>query len=248
VKVDDVIKYSDLVSAEGANLQKGMNYRRTKTYSVFLMSVRPGAPYADAIDPVTDALIYEGHDVPRSTETPIPKLVDQPLTTPGGGWTENGKFFRAAKDFKSGLRKKPELVKVYEKIKAGIWSYKGFFELVDAKIVHDGKRNVFKFHLIPVEKKPFGRIVELPHTRLIPTHVKVEVWKRDGGKCVQCGSAENLHYDHDIPFSKGGSSLTAENVRLLCAKHNLEKSDKIMSVLLWIWIGANAVSNLHGKS
>jgi hypothetical protein len=28
VKVDDVIKYADLVSAEGANLQKGMNSRR----------------------------------------------------------------------------------------------------------------------------------------------------------------------------------------------------------------------------
>jgi hypothetical protein len=240
VKIDDVIKYSDLVSAEGANLQRGMNYRRTKAYSVFLMSIRPGAPYADAIDPATGALIYEGHDVPRSTENPIPKLVDQPLTTPGGGWTENGKFFRAAKDFKSGLIKKPELVKVYEKIKDGVWSYKGFFELIDAKMVHDGKRNIFKFHLIPVEKKPLGRIVELPHTRLIPTHVKVEVWKRDGGKCVQCGSTENLHYDHDIPFSKGGSSLTAENVRLLCAKHNLSKGDKIMGVLPWVFVGASA--------
>lgn len=45
----------------------------------------------------------------------------------------------------------------------------------------------------------------------------------------------NLHFDHDIPFSKGGSSLTAENVRLLCAKHNLEKSDKILSIAPWIF-------------
>ena len=236
------------MSAEGANLQKGMNYRRTKAYSVFLMSLRPGAPYADALDPTTGALIYEGHDVPRSTENPIPKIVDQPLTTPSGGWTENGKFFRAAKDFKSGLCKKPELIKVYEKIKDGIWSYKGFFELVDAKMIHDGKRNVFKFYLIPVEKKPLGKIVELPHTRLIPTHVKVEVWKRDGGKCVLCGRTDNLHYDHEIPYSKGGSSLTADNVRLLCAKHNLEKSDKIMSILPWVLAGTTVCSNIHGKS
>ena len=112
----------------------------------------------------------------------------------------------------------------------------------------DGKRNVFKFYLRPVEKKAFGKIIELPHTRLIPTHVKVEGWRRAGGKCVQCGSTENLHYDHDIPLSKGGSSLTIDNVRLLCAKHNLQKSDKIMSVLPWVWVGTTTLSHLHSKS
>ncbi|MFZ0452734.1 MAG: hypothetical protein WCE54_04390 [Ignavibacteriaceae bacterium] len=38
---------------------------------------------------------------------------------------------------------------------------------------------------------------------MIPTSVKVEVWARDKGRCVLCGSTENLHYDHDLPFSKG---------------------------------------------
>jgi hypothetical protein len=248
LKPDDIISYHDVVHAEKATVQKGMNYNLGKGYSVFLMSVRKGAPYADAFDETTCTLIYEGHDVPRSSGVTDPKTVDQPMTNPGGTWTENGKFYRAATDYKTGMRKTPELVKVYEKIHSGIWCYKGFFELVDAKIVTDGKRNVFKFFLRPVEKKAFGKVVELQHTRLIPTYVKVEVWKRDGGKCVQCGATENLHYDHDIPFSKGGSSLTADNVRLLCAKHNLQKSDKIMSVLPWMWIGANTVSNLHGKS
>lgn len=56
-------------------------------------------------------------------------------------------------DFKSGLRSKPELIKVYEKISRGIWSYKGFFELVDAEIVSDGTRKVFKFQLRPVERR-----------------------------------------------------------------------------------------------
>ena len=110
-------------------------------------------------------------------------------------------------------------------------------------MVSYGRRKVFKFHLKPVERKPLGRVVELPHTRLIPTHVKVEVWQRDGGKCVLCGSVENLHYDHEILFSKGGSSLAVENVRLLCAKHNLEKSDKIMSVLPWIGVGTMAIQS-----
>jgi 5-methylcytosine-specific restriction endonuclease McrA len=104
---------------------------------------------------------------------------------------------------------------------------------------------VFKFFLKPVEKKSFGRVVELPHNRLIPTPVKVEVWRRDGGQCVECGSKKNLHFDHDIPFSKGGSSLSAANVRLLCAKHNLEKADKILCLGPWILAGASAVSHVH---
>jgi hypothetical protein len=98
---------------------------------------------------------------------------------------------------------------------------------VFASAVSDGKRKVFKFSLKPVENKAFGRVVELPHNRLIPTPVKVEVWRRDRGQCVQCGSSKNLHFDHDIPFSKGGSSLTAANVRLLCAKHNLENQIRL---------------------
>lgn len=69
--------------------------------------------------------------------------------------------------------------------------------------------------------------MEISHTRIIPSEVKKEVWKRDGGKCVKCGSAENLHFDHELPFSKGGTSLTSNNVRLLCMKHTLKKSAKI---------------------
>jgi hypothetical protein len=54
--------------------------------------------------------------------------------------------------------------------------------------------------------------------------------------------------DHDIPFSKGGNSLTAANVRLLCAKHNLEKSDKILPIAPWIFAGAAAVGQISVDS
>jgi HNH endonuclease len=245
MEVDDIFGYDKLVAAEKANLQAGMNYREGKHYSIVLMSVRKGAPYADAIDPVTGMISYEGHDVKEVVGGPDPKAVDQPITNPSGSPTENGKFYRDAMDFRIGKRKKAKLVKVYEKITKGIWSYKGFFELVDAKISSESRRKVFKFSLKPVKKKPFGIIVDLPHNRLIPTAVKIEVWRRDRGQCVQCGSKRNLHFDHDIPFSKGGSSLTAANVRLLCAKHNLEKSDKILAVAPWIFTGASAVSQIY---
>lgn len=168
------------------------------------------------------------------------------MTTPNGTWTENGKFYRVATDYKSGLQKLPEPIKVYEKIRDGVWCYKGFFSLVNAEIKSDGRRNVFKFHLQPVEKALIGKFktMELPHKRLIPTQIKVEVWKRDKGKCVVCGSTKNLHYDHDIPFSKGGSSITAKNVRLLCVRHNLEKSNKILSIVLILPMVTSSASHL----
>ena len=60
----------------------------------------------------------------------------------------------------------------------------------------------------------------------IPQEVQDKVWNRDGGRCVKCGSQENLEFDHIIPFSKGGSN-TYRNLQLLCQKCNREKSNKI---------------------
>jgi Zn finger protein HypA/HybF involved in hydrogenase expression len=60
----------------------------------------------------------------------------------------------------------------------------------------------------------------------IPEEVRITVWRRDEGKCVKCGSRENLEYDHIIPIAKGGSN-TVRNVELLCEKCNREKKDKI---------------------
>lgn len=62
--------------------------------------------------------------------------------------------------------------------------------------------------------------------RYIPSSVKIAVWRRDGGKCVECGSKEKLEYDHIIPVSKGGSN-TERNIQLLCEKCNRKKSASI---------------------
>ncbi|HOK67075.1 MAG TPA: hypothetical protein PK054_00200 [Anaerohalosphaeraceae bacterium] len=210
-------------------IQKGMNFRLHPTYSVLLMSVRKGAPYNDRWHEDLGLLEYEGHDESRRKNRSVNvKSIDQPMKTPKGNLTENGKFYQAVMAYKEG-KQEPEIVQVYEKISQGVWCDQGRFELIDAKIVYDGRRNVFRFFLRPCagpkETEPF-----LKETRTIPTPVKVQVWKRDKGRCVLCGATTNLHFDHDIPYSKGGSSITADNVRILCAKHNLEKSNKIMSL------------------
>lgn len=61
--------------------------------------------------------------------------------------------------------------------------------------------------------------------RAIPKDVQTEVWRRDQGRCVECGSKEHIEYDHIIPWPKGGGN-TARNIQLLCQEYNRNKSDK----------------------
>jgi len=225
---DDIISYREMCDAEHIQtLQRGMNFRMNPGYSVILMSQRSNAPYQDRIYDDGITIEYEGHDVSKRMYDHNPKTEDQPDRLPGGRPTQNGLFIKAVQEFKAG-KNPAELVKVYEKVLAGVWSLKGFFDLIDYKIVHDGKRNVFRYILRLSDRgEASNRQSVTEHARLIPSEVKKEVWKRDGGKCVICGDDKNLHFDHDLPFSRGGTSLSAKNVRLLCMKHNLQKSDKI---------------------
>ncbi len=62
--------------------------------------------------------------------------------------------------------------------------------------------------------------------RYISSEVKLNVWRRDQGKCVECGGKERLEYDHIIPVSKGGSN-TERNVQLLCETCNRKKAAAI---------------------
>jgi hypothetical protein len=227
--IGDIITYAEMSLAEGASLQRGMNFRLRGSMSIILMSLRPGAPYADRIEQDGHILVYEGHDPARYVGGPNPKEMDQPLRLPGGRLTQNGLFAEAASSYKSG-KQPAELVKVYEKIRSGIWVYNGIFKLVDAWEENDDRRKVWKFRLELIDEGAVAAglpVGELEHNRLIPSTVKAEVWKRDKGRCVRCGSQTNLHFDHIIPYSKGGSSLTAQNIQLLCLRHNLAKHDNI---------------------
>jgi len=227
---DNVISYLEMCRREGASLQRGMNFRLGGHHSVILMSLRPNAPYRDRIEDGGTTLIYEGHDQSKSPDCPNPKGIDQPERHPSGTLTENGKFHLAAQEAKAS-RRSPERVRVYEKIHSGIWSYNGIFHLVDSWIESDNYRSVFKFRLEAIEGDEDSEVVlktPAPRRRIIPTSVRLAVWKRDGGRCVICGASDELHFDHDLPWSKGGASITEANVQLLCARHNLEKHDRIV--------------------
>jgi hypothetical protein len=228
VSQGDIVSYLEMCADFGVNLQRGMNFRLRGSGSVILMSLRLGAPYADRVEDGGRVIIYEGHDIPKTRAGPEPKDVDQPEFMASGRLTQNGLFLDAVRRYKLG-RAEAELVRVYEKIRDGIWAYNGIFRLVDAWQETSGRRQVFKFKLEIVDllSTVSPQFPRLDHDRVIPADIKLEVWKRDRGCCVKCGSKENLHFDHIIPYSQGGSSKDAKNIQILCSKHNLQKRDKI---------------------
>jgi 5-methylcytosine-specific restriction endonuclease McrA len=49
----------------------------------------------------------------------------------------------------------------------------------------------------------------------VPDSVRTAVWRRDGGRCVDCGADGDLVFDVIIPASRGGS-LNTPNIELRC--------------------------------
>src|SRR5438128_604553 len=206
-----------------------MNFRLNNRESIILMSRRPGAPYVDQVEDDGRTLIYEGHDIPRTPDGPKPKDVDQLGRHPSGLLTQNGLFAEATVRYKNGSSS-AEQVKVYERIRSGIWVYNGLFDLLDSWTEQSGGRKVFKFKLRFAGKDVADRPTvsnQLDDDRVIPSWVKLEVWKRDQGRCIRCSATSDLHFDHIIPYSKGGSSKVPTNIQLLCGRHNLAKRDRI---------------------
>jgi hypothetical protein len=60
--------------------------------------------------------------------------------------------------------------------------------------------------------------------------LRYDILRRDNFTCVICGASARegarLHVDHIIPIAKGGKSVP-ENLRTLCERCNIGKSDKI---------------------
>lgn len=63
---------------------------------------------------------------------------------------------------------------------------------------------------------------QTPQRSPISKLVQREVWRRDQGRCVECGNRENIEFDHIIPVSKGGANTT-RNIQLLCQECNRKK-------------------------
>jgi len=120
-------------------------------------------------------------------------------------------------------------------IDENLWEFKGFVYEVsgfhndeEAKLLileeFDKERQLFERLRLKFDRTPHSEpSASRPR---IPESVRIEVWRRDGGKCARCGSRTNLEYDHIVPISKGGSN-TARNIELLCEKCNRSKSNNV---------------------
>ena len=88
------------------------------------------------------------------------------------------------------------------------------------KTMRDGYRCTFS---VPEATLPYQQATRPGQ---IAKAIRAEVWRRDNGQCVQCGSRENLHIDHIVPVSKGGAT-SVPNLQVLCQSCNLSKGAKI---------------------
>lgn len=133
----------------------------------------------------------------------------------------------------------PELLEISDNVptqigRSRLWIFKRIVYEVTGTYTTDQVR-LLVFDEFDKERRHFEKLKkryeseeedEVYKRALIPEAVRIEVWRRDGGKCVNCGSRENLEYDHIIPVSKGGSN-TARNIELLCEKCNRSKGANI---------------------
>ena len=75
-------------------------------------------------------------------------------------------------------------------------------------------------------EKEYPGLYPKTHRKGIKKEIKDEVWNRDNGECVECGSQKDLEFDHIIPYSKGGAD-SVKNLQILCRSCNRKKSNKI---------------------
>lgn len=90
------------------------------------------------------------------------------------------------------------------------------------------ERDLFATNLESLRTGHYSRkdLDEDSRKRQIPGDIREAVWERDGGRCVMCGSTQDLEFDHIIPFSRGGAH-SLNNLRILCRNCNRTKSSHI---------------------
>lgn len=153
----------------------------------------------EALDDPVKNLLTSIHLHPGSDAEPVRSLLHEP-----NGWVYKGKVFQ---------------VQSAEAISD---------EDLKLRIKHEVIRREEKMQQIRRKVEASESLDRLPSARRerIPESVRMFVWRRDGGRCVQCSSKERLEFDHIIPVVEGGAS-TERNIQLLCEVCNRKKGQRI---------------------
>lgn len=103
------------------------------------------------------------------------------------------------------------------------------FEYIEAFVRSGGTRqNIEKRHEIYQRRflSDIPDLVPKDPNRAFDTNERLVIWRRDDETCQECGqevSLEDMHADHILPHSKGGTT-TIENGQTLCSSCNLSKA------------------------
>lgn len=95
---------------------------------------------------------------------------------------------------------------------------------------YDEFKSIFEYAtLLILNKQTRQYQIKLERAKLNDS-LRYDVLRRDNFRCKICGASANdgvkLHVDHIIPVSKGGKT-TMDNLRTLCDRCNMGKSDKL---------------------
>lgn len=73
------------------------------------------------------------------------------------------------------------------------------------------------------ERRRYASTISRAH---IPLSIMQAVLARDGGRCVECGSVDDIIFDHIIPHSREGT-FRSTNIQLLCKLCNSKKGSSL---------------------
>lgn len=156
----------------------------------------------------------EGRTTVLEIQPDMPTSIDPPYRTVN---TTNGGYRRGPRDLRD-----------YWLFGGDIYSSSDALEALDVKALLLERENRLKVRVARARAlMEQAAVIDSPRRHAIPDDVKVLVWQRDKGRCVRCGSNQNLEYDHIIPFSMGGSD-TARNLQLLCEPCNRAKGGNLV--------------------
>lgn len=195
-----ILSSAELIAREGVEFVKSMNYRGGPLLSVLLVIRRDGV-FKDVWDAARRVFLYQGHD---STTVENGKSFDQLLMYGGGALSDNGKFYKAAREFKDKVRPEPLAVQIYEKIAPGAWYDKGLFDLIDARKEEDDGRAVYRFCLSPRGLDDVSADTPECIERMLSVEVKEAAWQESDGRCGLCGAQTDLYF---VLSGRGGAIL-----------------------------------------